>query len=115
MCSNRFTENLVTEIRNCGFAGDETMLIQKFGNRAIGSLLLAQLDNDIFGWNQILMLRWPGWREVLDRLADIDWIKRGHGVDNGRDIAWTTQWNARGHSRTKRIQSPGLSVDLGWT
>lgn len=49
MWSNRFTENFVTEIRDCGFAGDETMLIQKFSNRTIGSSLLAQLDNDIFG------------------------------------------------------------------
>jgi hypothetical protein len=91
MRSNGFAENVVTEISDGGFAGDETMLIQHLGNRTIRSPLLTQFADYVFGGKQILMLLRTARSEVLNRLADIGWIKRGHRADKSWDILWTTR------------------------
>ena len=71
----------MTERGDGGLARRQTMLRKQCGYRAIRSALLSQLDDDVFGRDQILeFLRTEG-RKFRDRLADCRWIKRGHGTD----------------------------------
>ncbi len=54
------------------------MLREQISDGPIRRVLLAQLDDDILRWEQILELLWTARGECFDRFADCGWIKRGH-------------------------------------
>lgn len=73
-----FAQHFVTEISNGRLAGWQAMLREQFSDGTERSPSLPQLDDDIFGRQQVLELLLVTRRKFRHRFADIVWIKCGH-------------------------------------
>ena len=76
--SHGFSEDLVAEHGDVGFAGRQAMLRKQFGNGAVRRPFFAQLNDDLFGGNEVLEFLWTARCEFRDGSADGDGIKGGH-------------------------------------
>ena len=75
MWANNLANYLMTKCSDGSLARRQTMLREQGGNRPIRSALLAQLDNNILGRDQVLELLRTERRKFRDRLADCGWVK----------------------------------------
>jgi hypothetical protein len=75
MRTDNLTKNLMAERGDGRLARRQTMLREKFRNRAIRRSLLAEFDDDFFRREQILEFLWTARSKFRDGLPDCGWVK----------------------------------------
>ena len=110
-----FTQHFVTEISNGRLAGWQAVLREQFSDGTKRSPSLPQLDDDIFGRQQVLELLLVTRRKFRHRFADIVWIKCGHTRIIYGDESSAVRTRCNRDPDIWRIQrGRGLSTNTDW-